>query len=268
MSSFVDLKDDDWLTKQKIAGKVVAETLTLLENLVKEKTTKSLIELNEIAENYITQNDCSCTFKNYKGFPCGVCISVDNNKQHQLVHGIPTDYVLREHDIVKFDLGATYKGAIADSAITCIYGESKSEKHIELIKDTRDALLKGIESIKIGNHIGCIGNAIYKYGRAKNYGVILNYGGHGISWSVPHSQPFIANKANATDGIRVQKGLTVALEPMFCLGGTKTWVGDDKWTVNCESITAHFEHTVYIHEDKVEIITLRENEEVNINGQN
>lgn len=266
-SELVDLKDNEWLEKQRIAGKVVANTLSLLESLVKDKTNKTLLELSKIAEEFILQNKCTPTFKNYKRFPEAVCISIDNNIKNQLVHGIPSDEKLTDGDIVKFDLGATFygdnkKGAIADSAITCIYGSPTSEKHIKLLNETRTSLILGIQSIKVGFPIGCIGNAIYKYGKSKNYGVITNYGGHGISWDTPHSKPFIANKSDIEDGVRIQNNLSIAIEPMFCLGGTKTWVDNDGWSVNCESISSHWEHSIYVHENKVEIITQRENEQI------
>src|ERR1700733_12789337 len=146
VSDFVILQDQKWLDRQRIAGRVVANTLTLLENAVKENTTKSLIELNAMAEEYIENNGCSATFKNYKGFPAGVCISINR----QLVHGIPTDYKLQDGDKISFDLGATYEGAIADSAITLIYGEPKSKKHAALAADTQQALYTGIKAISIG----------------------------------------------------------------------------------------------------------------------
>lgn len=266
-SEFIVLQGKEWLEKQRIAGKVVAGALSLLEALVKERTTKSLIELNQIAEDHITSNNCSCTFKGYQGFPAGVCISIDGEKSNTMVHGIPTDYRLEAGDIVKFDLGATFygdndQGAIADSAISCIFGEPKDEKHIELLKDTRDALMKGISSIKVGNRLGCIGDAIYKHGNDRGYGVIENYGGHSINWNTAHAKPFIPNKANVSEGIRIQNGFVGAIEPMFCLGGTKTYVAENGWDVCTEKgiISSHWEHSIYVHEDRVEIITLREGE--------
>ena len=148
-TSFIILHGDDWLQKQKVAGKVVAGALSLLENLVKEKSNLTLLEMNKLAEEYIESHDCQCTFKGYKNFPNGVCISVDRPGQYQMVHGIPKEgEKLSDGNIVKFDLGATYKGAIADSAISCIYGEPRDQKHIDLLKDTRDALMKGIASYK------------------------------------------------------------------------------------------------------------------------
>jgi methionyl aminopeptidase len=250
----VTLKDQNWLNKQRVAGKVVAGALSLLKNEVEKGTQFSLLELNELAETYIQDHKCGCTFKNYKGFPAGVCISVNR----QLVHGIPTNYKLQNGDVVSFDLGATFEGAIGDSAITCIYGQPKSDQHVKLIAATELALMKGIQAIKIGNHLGCIGEAIYKSARSNNFSIITQYGGHGISWDTPHDSPFVANKGTAKEGIRIQNNLTLAIEPMLTTGSIKTWTDKDGWTVWCEAdMSAHFEHTIYVHEDRVEIITDR-----------
>ena len=252
-SSLIRLKDNNWLEKQRVAGKIAAKALLLLEQLVKDKTSKTLIELNEIAENYIFESGGICTFKNYHGFPAGVCISVNK----QLVHGIPTDYVLQEGDIVSFDLGVTIEGAIADTAITCIYGEPKLEKHVRLVKDTEEALMRGIKAVKVGDRLGVIGQAIYKHSHSKGYGIINNYGGHGLDWDTPHASPFVENKSSGTRGIRIQPGLSIAIEPMLVLGSTATTTADDGWTVMTPDLSSHFEHSIFVHEDHVEIITDR-----------
>lgn len=253
-NEFVTLKDNNWLEKQRVAGKVVAGALSLLEAEVKRGTQLSMIELNALAEQFILDSRCSLTFKNYKGFPAGVCISVNK----QLVHGIPTDYHLQNGDLVSFDLGATFGGAIADSALTCIYGIPKSEDHVRLVKATEESLIKGIAAIKVGNKLGCIGNAVSKCAKGHGLGIITKYGGHGLEWDVPHAAPFVENKSNIDQGIRIQPGLSIAIEPMLVMGDTYTYVDKDGWTVWCPGgMSAHFEHSVFIHEDHVEIITAR-----------
>jgi methionyl aminopeptidase len=256
------LKDQFWLDRQRVAGKVVAEALSFLENLVKEKSTLTLLEMSKAAEELIIKNNCSPTFKGYKGFPEAVCCSVNN----QLVHGIPENYQLKEGDVVSFDLGATFEEVIADSALTCIYGEAKDPAHFKLIEDTKFSLESSINKIKIGNRLGIIGETIYKIGKKNNYGVVSSYGGHGIcldshGHGMPHAFPFVSNKDEAGNGVRFQAGMTIAIEPLFVLGGDNfTYIGEDSWTVYSRNISCHFEHTIFIHEDKVEIITLRENE--------
>lgn len=253
-NGFYKLKDDSWLEKQRVAGRVVAGTLSLLEKQVKERTTLSLLELNKLGEEYILDNKCSATFKNYKGFPAGVCISVNK----QLVHGIPTDYVLQEGDVISFDLGATYEGAIADSALTCIWGEPKKQEHVKIIKACEEAMMKGIAAVKVGSHLGAIGHAIYKSARGNGFNVITQYGGHGLDWDRPHAPPFVENKSNYDSGFRIQAGLTLAIEPMLVPFDTTTSTAADGWTVYTKEIGSHTEHTIFVHEDRIEIMTLRD----------
>lgn len=251
--ALIKLKNQDWLDKQRVAGKVVAGALSFLQAQIEMKTQLSMLELNALTEEFILDHKCDLTFKNYKGFPAGVCISINK----QLVHGIPTDYHLQDGDIVSFDLGATYQGAIADSAITCIYGTPKSERHVKLLDATEDALMAGIAAIKVGNRLGCIGHAVAQYAKNERFGLINNYGGHGLDWNVPHAAPFVPNKAELNEGVRIQPGLAIAIEPMFVIGSTATRVLNDGWTVVTDDVGAHFEHSIFVHEDRVEIITDR-----------
>lgn len=256
--SFVILKDNTWLERQRVAGKVAAKALMALESLVKEKTNLSTLELSRLAEDIIISNKCIPTFKNYKGFPEAVCISVNK----QLVHGIPSSYTLKEGDVVSFDLGATFEGAIADSAITCIYGNPIDKNHQTMIDLCKLCLNNGIKAIKIDNRLGCIGYAIDRTAKSKGFQVINNYGGHGLDYNKPHSEPFVENRSEQNKGIRIQRGLSIAIEPMLVPRLTTTSIAQDKWTVMTPEIGCHEEHTIFIHEDKVEIITRRDNENI------
>ena len=252
-NSLVRLKDKNWLEKQRVAGRIAAETLLLLEGFVKGRTVHSMIALNEVAEHYITKNGGTPTFKGYKGFPAGVCISVNK----EMVHGIPKDIVLDDGDIVSFDLGVTYQGAIADTALTCIFGEPKHERHARMVKATEQCLMDGIAAIQVGKRLGVIGEAISRTAKISGFSVINNYGGHGLDWDIPHAPPFVENKSDPSRGIRIQPGLAIAIEPMLVLGSTTTTTLNDGWTVVTPDLSAHFEHSVYVHEDHVEIITDR-----------
>lgn len=252
-NGFFKLKDMSWLERQKIAGRVAAQSLLLLEKMVKEKTELSLLEMNDVAEKFIIDNKCLCTFKGYHGFPAGVCISVNE----QLVHGIPTNYHLQEGDVVSFDLGTTYEGVIADTAITCIYGEPKKKEYVRIIEATEEALMKGIAAISVGKKMGVIGHAIHKSAKGNGFNVIEQYGGHGLDYNVPHAAPFVENKADPDTGFRIQSGLSIAIEPMLVPFDTSTKVMNDGWTVCTKEIGAHFEHSIYVHEDHVEIVTNR-----------
>ncbi len=252
-NSLISLKSEDWLNKQRVAGRVAARTLLLLEMLVREKTTKTLLELDALAKDYILSQDCTPTFLGYKGFPNTVCISVNK----QLVHGIPNDYKLKDGDMISFDLGATYHGVIADTAITCLYGEGPEEQR-RIIRVGKDTLIKGIEAVKVGSHIGAIGYAMHRFAKGNEFSVIENYGGHGLELNKPHADPFVANKANQNEGVRIKEGLTIAIEPQITNGSIHTRVDSDGWTVWCDAeLSVHEEHTIFVHKDRVEIITDR-----------
>jgi methionyl aminopeptidase len=259
-NTIIKLKNKEWLDKQRVAGKVVAQTLNLLENLVKEKSKLSLLEMDKVATEFIVKNNCKPTFLNYKGFPAAVCMSVNK----VLTHGIPSDYYLKDGDIISFDLGATFEETIADAAITCIYGDPKSQEHIDLVRVTEESLLKGIGAISVGSRVGVIGEAISKHARKHNFGVISQYGGHGIcrnadGTGMPHAAPFISNDSTPDEGVRIAPGLAIAIEPLLCIGSPKTKVLNDGWSVVTENISAHFEHSIFIHENSVEILTDRNN---------
>lgn len=259
-SGFFPLQDHDWLTTQRKAGKIAAKAINHLDMLVKNKTQCSLIELNDIAEKIIIQDGGIPTFKDYKHFPATVCISVNQ----QLVHGIPNNYHLQDGDIVKFDLGVTYEEAIADTAITCIYGQPKYDWHVKLVNSAYEALDKGIAAIAIDRHLGVIGNAIYKSVKGNGFAVITKYGGHGLGRDkdgngVLHAPPFVDNKSEPDSGFRIQPGLVIAVEPMVTQGSTNTRVLSDGWTVVTDGVTSHVEHSIYVHADHVEVITDRTN---------
>jgi methionyl aminopeptidase len=255
-SGFFTLKDNEWLEKQRIAGRIVAHCLTHLQRLVEQKTNLTTRQLSLEAEQIILDSGCTATFKGYKGFPEAVCISVNK----ELVHGIPKDYVLQEGDVVSFDLGATYEGAIADSAITCIYGKPKNIRHVALIKATENALLKGIQAISVGKRLGVIGNAIAKSAAHDGFGIVTQYGGHGLEYNKPHASPFVENKSDPNTGIRIAAGLSIAIEPMLTIYLPETKVASDNWTVLTPDIGAHTEHSIFVHMDRVEIITWKQND--------
>jgi len=260
----IDLKDEKWLKNQRIAGKIVAGALMQLENYCINKTFHSMATLNEITERYIIEHGGIPTFKNYpkKGgpnFPAGLCISVNKI----LTHGIGDDTVLNDGDVVSFDLGVTYDDAIADSAFTCIFGQPQNSKHEKLVLTTKECLSEAIKSIKVGKRLGCIGKAIFSHAAGKGFGVITQYGGHGISKNKAHAPPFVSNKSTENEGIRLCEGMTLAIEPLLVIGSsTETKTGSDGWSVYCKDIAAHEEHTIFIHSDHIEIITWRENETV------
>jgi len=252
-NDLIYLKDKFWLERQQIAGKCVGGILKTINTMIVEKIPNlSLKDIEEEAIRQIAENKCTATFKDYKGFPGAICLSVNK----QLVHGVPTNYILQDGDVVKFDLGATYNGAIADAAATAIYGAPKSKQHVDLIEICKNSLTQAIQAVKIGKQLGCIGYAIHKYVTSNSrFGLITNYGGHGLDENIPHATPFVANKSKANEGPRIQEGLSIAIEPMLVIGDNRTRVGPDGWTVLTSDIGAHFEHSIFVAEDKTYVLT-------------
>lgn len=251
--SLVTLKDQKWFERQTVAGKCVGSILKNLNNIITSRSNNlNLKDLENEAIKQFKEWNCKPTFLGYKGFPGAICLSVNR----ELVHGIPKDYILQDGDVVKFDLGATYEGAIADAAATAIYGTPKSPTHTDLIAVCKGALDHAIKAVAIGKRLGCIGYAIHKYvnGRSR-YGLITKYGGHGLDYEIPHAPPFVANKAQPTEGIRIQAGLALAIEPMVVMGDTNHRVSEDGWTVTTPDVGAHFEHSILVGEDKVHVLT-------------
>ena len=256
---FIKLKDEFWLNRQKHAGGCISSFLKECGELITSGTPNlSFKDLEDIALKQMKLSGCTPTFLNYNGFPSAICVAANK----QLVHGPVTDYVLQEGDVISVDVGATFEGAIGDAARTWIYGEPKNKKHIALLKAGREALAAGQAAAKIGNRLGAIGNAIYRVGTKAGLGVIQDYGGHGIDYDKPHSDPFVANKQSAKSGVRIAAGMSIAIEPMLVLGEAKTIEDDDGWTVRTPSVGCHFENSVTIMEDGVHIITEIPNEEL------
>lgn len=250
ISQLIILKDQHWLDRQRLAGKCVKECLEFANDKILNSSLSTL-EISQKCYEIMSKHNCTPTFFNYKGFPGYACISINN----ELVHGIPKDIIPQEGDIIKVDLGATYQDAIADAAVTIIKGKPKLTSHAEMVKTCRDALENAIKNIKLPCRLGTIGNSINFIVKKTKFKLITDYGGHGIEEGTPHGSPFVANKASKDEGVRLYPNMTLAIEPMVVHGDSKTWVGSDGWTVYTNDVGAHFEKTIFIHQDSVEIIT-------------
>jgi methionyl aminopeptidase len=261
IGQIIQLHNDEWLANQRIAGKVAAKAIDLLVDLAKHGSL-SLLEMDEQAGQLIRDHGCVETFYGYKGFPSFCCHSVNK----QLVHGIATNYHLQDGDLYTCDLGATYKKSIADTATTVIVGEG-TEEHKRLVQATKEALRLAIDAVQVGKQLGVIGDAIWKHSVKTGHACVLTYGGHFVGIApdgtpAPHMPPFVANKANPNDGIRLVAGMAICIEPLFVIGSnTQTRVDKDGWTVYTDGgISSHEEHSIFISEDGVEVITARKGE--------
>lgn len=250
ISQIITLKDENWICRQRVAGKCVKECLEFANDKILNSSLSTL-EISQQCYQIMLKHNCEPTFFNYKGFPGYCCISINK----ELVHGIPKDIVPQEGDVVKVDLGATYQGAIADAAITVIKGKAKLISHIDMVNTCKMALENAINNIKLPCRLGIIGNSINYIVKKTKFGLITDYGGHGIEENTPHGSPFVSNKASKDEGVRLQPGMTLAIEPMVVHGETKNWVGSDGWTVFTNDVGSHFEKTIFIHADHVEVVT-------------
>ena len=231
------------------AGSIVAQTIAILKKAAIPGTTTA--RLDQIAFREIRKRGAQPTFKGYRGFPGSICASVNE----EIVHGIPGNRILEEGDLLKVDVGATIDGFIGDSAVTIGIGKI-SEKAQELIDVTEQSLNEGIAAAVHGARIGDIGHAVEKYALSKGYSVVQEYVGHGIGRFL-HEDPQVPNYGIPGRGAQLREGMTIAIEPMLNVGGWKTRLLSDQWTVVTadNSLSAHFEHTIAINKGKAEVLT-------------
>ncbi|MEI8338739.1 type I methionyl aminopeptidase [bacterium] len=233
------------------SGRILATVLQYLRPKVKPGI--STAELARFAKAEIIRQGGEPAFLGYEGFPDVICISVND----EIVHGIPkADTIIADGDIVSLDMGVSYKGMITDSAITVIAGRAKQKRHLELVKNTEEALYEGLAVIHDQVRTGDIGEAIEKFLNKFGYGIVRDLVGHGVGHQI-HEDPNIPNYGRANTGPWLDAGMTIAVEPMVTLGADHVHIADDKWTVKTAdgSWAAHFEHTILITKNGYEILT-------------
>ena len=211
-------------------------------------------EINELGEKLIRSYDCIPNFLNYNGYPASVCVSVND----EVVHGIPSkSRILTEGDIVSLDAGLIYKGYHSDAARTYAVGEISAEAK-KLIEVTKQSFFEGMKYAKAGNHLHDISAAIDAYVSSFGYGIVRDLVGHGIGTSL-HEEPQIPNFRQWRRGIKLQPGMTLAIEPMVNMGDYDVEWLDDDWTVVTAdgSLSAHYENTILITDGEPEILTLK-----------
>lgn len=249
----VIIKTKEEIERIKKSCRLTANTLKFISEKIKPGI--KTIQLDQIAESFIIKQGGKPSFKHYgpKGreFPASICVSIND----EIVHGIPGDRILKEGDIVSIDIGTNLDGYFGDSAATFGVGMiSKLAK--KLIKTTQEALLAGIEQAVKGNFIGDISYAIQSIAEHNEFSVVREYVGHGVGLKV-HEDPQIPNYGKPKTGIRLEKGLVIAIEPMLNQGDYRTISSDDGWTVKTidGGLSAHFEHTIAIYDEGNEILT-------------
>jgi methionyl aminopeptidase len=244
------IKSDDEIAIMRQAGSIVAKTMQKL--IAALRPGLNVKDLDRMVREDFKEAGVEPTFLNYNGYPATVCVSINE----QIVHGIPRKRAIQEGDVVSVDLGCTYKGFVADHAITVVVGNGAPEKQ-ELVDVARDSLCAGIEQARAGNRIGHIANAIQTYVEARGFGVVREYVGHGVGRAM-HEEPQVPNFGNADSGPVLKKGMVLALEPMVTAGDWRTKQLADNWTVVTKdgSLAAHFEHTIAITDGDPVVLTV------------
>ncbi|MCX7875902.1 MAG: type I methionyl aminopeptidase [Melioribacteraceae bacterium] len=235
--------------------KIVAETLQLLKRYAKAGVTT--LELDKIAEDYIRSNNARPAFKGYSqagsiDFPGSICSSIDD----EVVHGIPSNRILKDGEILSIDVGVEKNGYYGDAALTIAIGEISNEKK-QLMEVTEKSLYLAIEQAVEKNRIGDISNAVQSYVDKFGFGIVRDLTGHGVGKYL-HEEPQIPNFGKKNSGAIIKSGMTIAIEPMINLGTYKVIVAEDGWTILTADgkPSAHFEHTIAIIDGKPEILTI------------
>ena len=244
-------KTDDEIQAMRQGGKIIAAIFKGLKEQAQPGVSER--QLDAWVEEQIIKQGAIATYKTSEvNFPACVCISVNE----QIVHGIPTDYVLQTGDVVSFDLVIAYSGMKTDSAFTMVVGEAPSGAKKHLITATERSLFAGIDAIKGPVRIGDISAAVEAVLRDAKLGIVRELVGHGVGHEM-HQPPEVPNHGRKGTGELLSPGDTIAIEPMATLGCEKILSEDDGWTISTRdgSLSAHFEHTVLVTEDGVEILT-------------
>ena len=243
------VKSMNEITAMRRAGRVVASILKTLAREIKAGMTTQ--QLDDITVRELARYGASASFKGYRGFPASLCVSINE----EVVHGIPGDRVIGEGDIVSLDFGAIVGGFHGDAAITVGVGNISPEAK-QLLEATKDALEAGIVVARPGAHLSDVSAAIQHYAESRGFSVVREYTGHGIGREM-HEDPQIPNFGPPGLGTVLREGMTLAIEPMVNIGGWKTRVKDDNWTVVTDdgSLSAHFEKTIVITDGEAEVLT-------------
>ena len=245
----VELKSQREIELMSRAGKIAALLLQELEKKIRPGI--KTFELDQMAERFIRGRGAEPAFKGYRGYPCTICVSTNE----EVVHGIPGNRVLKEGDIVSVDVGVKLQGYYADTAKTFAVG-SISEKAKHLMEVTQESLIRGIDKAHKGARLMEISQAIQQWVESHAFSVVRAFVGHGIGAQL-HEDPQIPNFVSSGQGIILKEGMVLAIEPMVAEGNYEVEILRDGWTAITKDrkLAAHFEHTVAVTEEGPKILT-------------
>lgn len=243
----IKIKTDKEIEIMRKAGKITRNTLLEIGKHIKVGVTTR--QLDKIAHDYIVSQGARPSFLHYGGFPGSICAS----RNDVVVHGFPDDQPLKDGDIISIDVGACYRGYHGDSARTFPVG-SISQEAQKLIDVTRQSFFEGIKGIKAGSHLGDISSQVQNYVEKHGFGVVRDMVGHGVGKSL-HEDPEVPNYGYAGLGVVLKKNMVIAIEPMVTQGDYH--ISINGWDVRTldGSLSAHYENTIVITDDGVEILT-------------
>jgi methionyl aminopeptidase len=247
----ITIKNEREIALMREASQVVALAHSRIEAAIAPGVTTK--DLDDIARDTFEETGAKSLFLGHLGFTGRICASINE----EIVHGIPGKRALKDGDIISVDIGARVGGYCGDSAWTYGVG-SINDEAAKLLQVTEESLMLGIAQAQIGNHLQAIGHAVEQHAMAYGYGLVREYGGHGIGremWEDPH----VPNHGDPNRGPVLRAGMTIAIEPMINVGGDETLQLEDGWTVitHDRTLSAHFEHTIVIREEGPEILTKR-----------
>lgn len=220
----------------------------LIENV---KVGVSLKELDVLSHKITLENGCQSPFHQYNGFPGYNCISVND----VIIHGVASNYKIKEFDMITFDVGVSYEGYICDAAFTVIIGDNHEAHKISQV--CYDALYEGIKCVKPNNHVGDISNAIEQFVKKNGFFVIKDFGGHGCGRKL-HEDPIILNYGKPNTGELLRKNMVICIEPMILTDDPRYYIDSkDNWSVVAKNrkLTCHWEHMVLVTSEGYEILT-------------
>ena len=252
----ISIKSDIEIELMKKAGYLVSLTHQYLKPYIKAGI--STRELDSLGERFIRDHGGIPTCKGYEGFPCALCISVND----EVVHGIPSKRKLKNGDIVTIDMVIGYHGYQGDAAWTYAVGDINDDKKY-LMEHTEKALYEGIKMVRPGNRIGDISYAVQSYAERHHLGVVRELVGHGIGREM-HEDPDVPNYGKKGTGPVLKEGMVICIEPMLNFGSADIGILDDDWTIVTldGKPSAHYEHTVLVTHDGYEILTPRLDEDI------
>ena len=245
----VIIKLPEEIEKARASNRIVAEVLNRISEKVKPGVRTR--DLDKLAEEIVQKRGAKPAFKGYRGFPHALCTSINE----VVVHGMPSERVLVEGDIIGLDFGVCYRGFFGDATITLPVGKV-SEKALKLIEVTEKSLYKGIEEATKGNRLGAISAAVQTTVESAGFSVVRDYVGHGVGKNL-HEDPQIPNFGKKDRGIELKSGMILAIEPMVNERNFKVKVLPDGWTVVTADggLSAHFEHSVAITDNGPDILS-------------